>query len=146
MATRLQVTIDCNDPARLVRFWATALRYDVPAPPDGFSRWSDYWRSLGLPEHEVDDSPSAIVDPDGVGPRLFFQPVPEAKVVKNRLHLDLDAGGGRATPLDVRISRIEAEADRLVTAGATRLRVLDEVDGHYALVMADPESNEFCLH
>jgi hypothetical protein len=89
----------------------------------------------------------AIVDPDGVGPRIWFQPVPEGKVVKNRLHLDLDVGGGRGAPLAARRDRVDAEADRLVAAGATRFRVLSEegVD-HYGVVMQDPEGNEFCLH
>ena len=78
---------------------------------------------------------------------MWFQPVPEPKVVKNRVHLDLDVGGGRGTPLEERRRRVEAEADRLVAAGATVFRVLSE-DGvdHYAVVMQDPEGNEFCLH
>ena len=87
-----------------------------------------------------------LVDPDGVRPRIWFQPVPEGKVVKNRLHLDLGVSGGRQVPLETRRRRVDAEAERLVAAGATRLRVLSEegVD-HYAVVMADPEGNEFCL-
>jgi Glyoxalase-like domain len=82
-----------------------------------------------------------------VGPRVWFQPVPEAKVVKNRVHLDLDVGGGRTAPLAERRRRVDAEADRLVAAGATRFRALSEegVD-HYGVVMQDPEGNEFCLH
>jgi hypothetical protein len=73
--------------------------------------------------------------------------VPEGKVVKNRLHLDLDVGGGRGAPLAVRRERVDAEADRLVAAGATRFRVLsEEAVDHYAVVMQDPEGNEFCLH
>jgi hypothetical protein len=87
-----------------------------------------------------------LVDPDGVGPRLFFQEVPEGKVVKNRIHLDLQVGGGRAVPLATRRQRVDAEAERLGGAGATKLRVFDEpgVD-HYFVVMQDPEGNEFCL-
>jgi catechol 2,3-dioxygenase-like lactoylglutathione lyase family enzyme len=147
MATRMQVTIDCADPGRLARFWATALGYRLEEPPDGFATWQEYWVSRGLPPEEVEDGYDSIVDPDGVGPRVWFQPVPEAKVVKNRVHLDLDVGGGRTARLAERRRRVDAEADRLVAAGATRFRVLSEegVD-HYGVVMQDPEGNEFCLH
>jgi catechol 2,3-dioxygenase-like lactoylglutathione lyase family enzyme len=147
MATRMQVTIDCADPGRLARFWATALGYRLEEPPDGFASWQEYWVSRGLPPEEVEDGYDSIVDPDGVGPRVWFQPVPEAKVVKNRVHLDLDVGGGRTAPLAERRRRVDAEADRLVAAGATRFRVLSEegVD-HYGVVLQDPEGNEFCLH
>ena len=141
------MTIDCADPGRLARFWATALGYRLEEPPDGFASWQDYWVSRGLPPEEVEDGYDSIVDPDGVGPRVWFQPVPEAKVVKNRVHLDLNVGGGRTAPLAERRRRVDTEADRLVAAGATRFRVLSEegVD-HYGVVMQDPEGNEFCLH
>jgi hypothetical protein len=148
MATRMQVTIDCADPSRLARFWATALGYRLEEPPGGFASWRDYYVSRGFPPEEFeDDSYDSIVDPDGAGPRMWFQPVPEPKVVKNRVHLDLDVGGGRGTPLEERRRRVDAETDRLVAAGATVFRVLSE-DGvdHYAVVMQDPEGNEFCLH
>jgi hypothetical protein len=73
--------------------------------------------------------------------------VPEPKVVKNRVHLDLGVSGGRQVPLPTRRRRVDAEAERLVGAGATRLRVLsEEAVDHYAVVMADPEGNEFCLN
>ena len=149
MATRFQVTFDCADPDRLVRFWAEALGYAVPDPPAGFDTWWAYWRSVGVPEEELGDPDGGadrLVDPDGVGPSLWFQQVPEPKTVKNRLHLDLFVGGGRSVPIETRRQRVDAEADRLVAAGATRLRVLgrDGVD-HYAVVLADPEGNEFCL-
>jgi catechol 2,3-dioxygenase-like lactoylglutathione lyase family enzyme len=147
MATPIQVTIDCAEPERLARFWAEALGYRLEDPPEGFATWPDYWVSRGLPPEEVEDGYDSIVDPDGVGPRIWFQPVPEPKAVKNRVHLDLGVGGGRQVPLSTRRERVDAEADRLVAAGATRLRVLDgEAIGHYAVVMADPEGNEFCLH
>jgi|SRR5680860_1197295 len=147
MATRIQITIDCADPALLTRFWATALGYVVPDPPAGFDDWTAYWRSVGVPEDELGDGDDSLVDPDGVGPKLWFQPVPEGKVVKNRLHLDLDVGGGRDVSLETRKQRVDAEARRLAAAGASTLRVLDtEAIDHYAVVMADPEANEFCLH
>jgi hypothetical protein len=67
--------------------------------------------------------------------------------VKNRLHLDLRRGGGRTVPLAQRRDRVLAEEARLVEAGATRLRVLDpEGMDHFAVVLADPEGNEFCIN
>ena len=147
MATRIQVTIDCADPGRLARFWADALGYRLEEPPEGFASWQDYWVSRGLPPEEIEDGYDSIVDPDGVRPRIWFQPVPEPKVVKNRVHLDLGVSGGRQVPLPTRRRRIDAEAERLAAAGATRLRVLsEEAVDHYAVVMADPEGNEFCLN
>ena len=147
MATQIQVTIDCADPGRLARFWADALGYRLEEPPDGFASWQDYWVSRGLPPEEVEDGYDSIVDPDGVRPRIWFQPVPEPKVVKNRVHLDLGVSGGRQVPLATRRRLVDAEAERLVAAGATRLRVLsEEAVDHYAVVMADPEGNEFCLN
>jgi catechol 2,3-dioxygenase-like lactoylglutathione lyase family enzyme len=147
MATKIQVTIDCADPERLARFWADALGYKIEDAPAGFATWRSYWRSVGIPEDELGDGDcnDSIVDPTGTGPRIWFQAVPERKTVKNRLHLDLDASGGRAVPLATRKLRVEAEAERLVAAGATRLRELEE-GGGYFVVMQDPEGNEFCIH
>jgi hypothetical protein len=147
MATKIQVVFDCADPDVLTRFWAPALGYRVEDPPAGFDDWRSYWAHIGLPEDELVDSGDAIVDSDGVGPRIWFQVVPEAEVVKNRVHLDLDVSGGRTVQLDARRRRVLAEADRLVQAGATRLRVLEQEGlDHFAVVLQDPEGNEFCLH
>ncbi len=150
MATKFQLAIDCTDPQRLTRFWASALRYRVEDPPGGFATWNAYWRSIGVPDDELDDAQDAsdsLVDPDGIGPRIWFQMVPEGKVVKNRLHLDLDASGGRSVPLEVRKQKVSAEAERLVAEGATTVRVLErEGENHYGIVMQDPEGNEFCVH
>jgi hypothetical protein len=143
MATSVQVVIDCADPARLAEFWAVALGYRQQDPPAGFASWPAFLAAQGIPESEW-NSANAVVDPDGRGPRLFFQRVPEAKVVKNRVHLDLNAGGGLATPLVERKERVNAEVSRLVTAGATRLREVEE-RGAYHVVMQDPEGNEFCV-
>ncbi len=141
-----QVTVDCADPARLTRFWAFALGYVVPPPPDGAADWSAYWRSIGVPEDELDDGDDRLVDPTGRGPAIWFQRVPEPKRAKNRLHLDLDVGGGRSVPRGLRRDRVEARTAELLGAGARRLRTLDApgVDS-YAVVLADPEGNEFCL-
>jgi Glyoxalase-like domain len=149
VTAKFQVTIDCADPARLVAFWALALGYVPEEPPAGFAGWNAYWRSVGVPEDEIDpaDTADSIVDPDGVGPRIWFQVVPEGKVGKNRLHLDVAAGGGRGVPVELRRQRVSARADQLVAAGATRLRVLHtEGLDHYGEVLQDPEGNEFCVH
>ena len=68
-----------------------------------------------MPESEW-NSISAVVDPDGVGPRLFFQRVPEPKVGKTRVHLDLNVGGGHDVPVEERKVRVDAAAQRLVGA------------------------------
>ena len=143
MATSIQVVFDCHDPDRLARFWAQALGYTLQDPPPGFATWEAFLEAQNVPRSEWDRA-SAIVDPDSKGPRIFFQKVPEGKTVKNRVHLDLNVGGGRATPMDERKRRIAAEADRLVALGARRSREVDEWSG-YCVNMFDPEGNEFDL-
>lgn len=145
-----QLTIDCTDPAVLTRFWSTALGYEIQPPPTGFPSWNAYWRSVGVPEDELDDDVDAadsLVDPTGHGPRIWFQQVPEVKSIKNRLHLDLTASGGRSVPLAQRRERVLAEEARLIEAGARRLHVL-ETEGldHFGVTLADPEGNEFCIN
>jgi predicted ATPase len=150
MAKTLQLTVDCADPGRLTRFWATALDYRIQPPPGGFESWNAYWRSVGVPEEELDDERDAsdsLIDPTGAGPRIWFQVVPEGKRGKNRLHLDITVSGGRSVPIETRRQRIEAEAERLVGEGATRMYV-GELEGldHYGVTLQDPEGNEFCLN
>ena len=149
MATRLQVTVDCADPGRLVAFWAEALGYVPAPPPEGFADWWAYYRSIGVPESELPedgDLTDSVVDPDGHGPRLWFQQVPEHKTGKNRLHLDLRVTDGRREPLATRRRQVDAEVARLLAAGADILHTLDtEGLDHYAVVMRDPEGNEFCV-
>ncbi|WP_432017285.1 VOC family protein [Streptomyces hydrogenans] len=150
-ALTLQLTVDCADPRRLVPFWAEALRYVPEPPPEGHASWRAYWAAIGVPEEELGDGagdlPESLVDPAGVGPRVWFQQVPEPKTGKNRLHLDLKVGGGRAVPLAVRRARVDGEVARLTAIGATVLYAMDEPDGmdYYAVVLQDPEGNEFCV-
>ena len=144
MATRFQVVIDCADPARQAEFWAEALHYEIPAPPAEFASWDDWARAQGIPEDRWNDA-SAIEDPDGKGPRVFLQRVPEGKVAKNRLHLDLNTGGGHDVPLDERRRRVDAEVARLKALGATDERGSIEQRGEYWVRMNDPEGNEFCV-
>lgn len=144
MAVAYQLVIDCAAPEPLARFWAAALRYVVAVPPPGFDSWDDFYRSIGVPEDELGLGADRIEDPNGEGPAIWFQVVPERKSIKNRIHIDVNASGGRGSSLDVRRDRVEAEVARLVALGATRLHTnappgLD----HYAVAMADPEGNEF---
>jgi Glyoxalase-like domain len=143
VATQVQVVIDCADPARLSRFWAQALGYKLQDPPAGFDTWEAFLRARHVPEEDW-NSASIVVDPDARGPRIYFQRVPEPKTTKNRVHLDLNVGGGHAVAAHVRRQRIGDEVARLQTLGAQRLRDVDEPAG-YCVVMHDPEGNEFCV-
>ncbi|MEU3964576.1 VOC family protein [Streptomyces buecherae] len=138
---KFQVTFDCAEPERVARFWCEVLGYEVPPPPEGFATWDDFVRSLP-PERQ--DSAFAVVDPSGEGPRLFFQRVPEGKVAKNRVHLDVRVGTGLVGA--ERLAALEAECTRLVALGAERVRLL-VADGvnESCIVMRDVEGNEFCL-
>jgi len=138
---QFQVTFDCADPERLARFWCDVLGYVVPPPPEGYATWADFERTLP-PERQ--GMGFACVDPSGVGPRLYFQRVPEGKVVKNRVHLDIRVAPGLVG--DERLAALEAECARLVALGATRVRLL-RADGYgeWCIVMQDIEGNEFCL-
>ncbi|WP_309111587.1 VOC family protein [Saccharothrix sp.] len=152
MSRQFQVTFDAHDPRALSTFWRDALGYVHPAPPgvdlpegaDPLAAWDDFLTRIGVPEDQR-NTRSAIEDPDGQGPRLFFQQVPEDKVAKNRVHLDLRAAPGLEG--EARMAALEAECERLVTLGATRLRRHEPnppLDGGF-IVMQDPEGNEFCL-
>lgn len=88
---QFQVTFDCTSPERVALFWCEALGYVVPPPPEGFADWDELERTLPAEKH---GAAYACVDPTGVGPRLYFQRVPEGKVVKNRVHLDVRVGTG----------------------------------------------------
>jgi catechol 2,3-dioxygenase-like lactoylglutathione lyase family enzyme len=143
MARSIQVVIDCADPARLATFWASALGYKVQDPPAGYDSWEAFLMAQGVPPEQW-NSASAVVDPGGQGPRIYFQRVPEAKVVKNRVHVDVNAGGGPETPPDERRRQVDAEVEHLTGLGATIVRPMEQ-RGEYWVVMQDPEGNEFCL-
>ncbi|QXC61973.1 hypothetical protein KSP35_03900 [Aquihabitans sp. G128] len=152
MTREFQVTFDAHDPRALSTFWREVLGYVHPGPPgvvlaegeDPLEAWDRFLAGIGVPE-EQRNSRSAIEDPAGVGPRVFFQQVPEDKVAKNRVHLDVRAAPGLQG--DERMAALEAEADRLVALGATRLYREEPQPplsaGH--LTLADPEGNELCL-
>ena len=114
MDIRIQcLCIDSADPRRIASFWQAALG----------------WRRTFESDDEVVLEPPEGSPEDGLVPDLLFLKVPEAKVIKNRLHLDL-------RPLDQ-----DAEVGRLEALGARRVSVgQGEVSW---VVMADPDGNEF---
>jgi hypothetical protein len=139
----VQITFDAADPSRLAGFWETALGYVVPPPPPGHDSWEAWAIVEGIPEENWNDA-RALIDPEGEGPRIFIQRVPEPKTAKNRVHMDVNVGGGPQTPLTERMQRVDAEAQRLVAEGATMVGPMTQ-RGEYWVVMQDPEGNEFCL-
>jgi predicted enzyme related to lactoylglutathione lyase len=112
-APGFDLVLDCADPQRLSAFWSEALGYRV----------------LGELEQYV-----LLVPPEGDGPKLLLQGVPEGKAAKNRMHID------------IRAADIEVEADRLAAIGASRGERFDppQFQNHW-IVMSDPEGNEFCV-
>ncbi|MBN9109623.1 MAG: VOC family protein [Pseudonocardia sp.] len=137
MATPWSLTIDCASPTTLAAFWSAALGYEPSPPPHGWATWDDWYDHHDVPVDERGDT-AFLHDPAGAAPSLSFLRVPEAKTVKNRIHLDLAVGGGRHVDPDLRRSRIDAEVQRLTGLGAT---VLWDVPDH--VTMTDPEGNEF---
>ena len=152
MTREIQVTFDAHDPRALSTFWRDALGYVFPAPPgvelaegaDVLAAWDVFLEQHGVPADEREAS-SALEDPEGHGPRLFFQRVPEGKVAKNRVHLDVRAAPGLQG--EERMAALEAECARLVALGAARQRRFEPNPPMSAgfLVLTDPEGNEFCL-
>ncbi|AFA75213.1 hypothetical protein GPOL_c42090 [Gordonia polyisoprenivorans VH2] len=144
MSIDFQVTFDCADPAALSAFWAEVLGYRLAPPPPGFDTWDDALSAMGIAEDRRNDA-SALVDPAGAGPRVFFQRVPEGKTVKNRVHLCVRAAPGLSG--EERMAALERRGAELIDLGARRLARHEPAPplagGH--LVMADPEGNEFCL-
>ena len=118
------VVFDCSDPDRVATFWAAVLGYEKGEYPPEMRK---ELLEAGLTEAELAGR-SIAEDPAGDGPRLFFQRVPEAKSVKNRVHLDIT------------VADLKGEIDRLCGLGAS---ILTSGEGH--AVMQDPEGNEFCL-
>jgi hypothetical protein len=142
MARTVQIVIDCANPRAVGEFWASVLGYVVESPPAPFDTWEDALRAWGVPEDQWDRA-YAVVDPDGVGPRLFLQRVPEGKTVKNRLHLDVRFSDP-ADDGDARDAALLAEVERLEALGAVRQEWRFE-EGKHFMVMQDVEGNEFCL-
>lgn len=137
---QVQVTFDCANPREVAQFWKAVLGYVDPPIPPGFDSWDAFDASLPV---ERQGSAWACQDPDGVGPRLFFQRVPEGKTAKNRVHLDVDPAPGLAG--DERRRTVRQRAEELVARGAIKVGEAEEF-GSFWIVLQDPEGNEFCLH
>jgi hypothetical protein len=144
MIPDIHIVFDCADPDRLARFWMVALPgYDFPhGPPDGFPTWQEWADANQIPEDERNTG-RTLVDKQGHRPDIFFLRVPEPKTTKNRLHLDVKAGG--TAPAQERRARIETLATHLTTAGGSIHRRIDTDEGFW-LIMQDPEGNEFCIN
>lgn len=126
MATHWTLGCDANDPHRLAAFWADALGY--------------------LPEPGCDDPDSAsVIDPEGKGPAIGWLRVPEGKLAKNRLHIDIRVAGEEPWDMADRERLIRERVPELVALGATVVREehYGQMLGH--VVMQDPEGNEFCV-
>ena len=126
MATLADLVFDCRHAASLARFWEALIDDYQIAPYDDVERTR--LGDLGI--HDVEDDPTVLLKPIGAGPRIWFQTVPQPKVVKNRVHLDMSTAD------------VAAEVSRLVALGA---RVAEQQSSTGETVMLDPEGNEFCL-
>jgi len=115
MPVRIEaITMDCLDERRLSAFWTAVLGYEVAVDQPGD------WMVLR--------------EPSGTGLSIGLQVVPELKVVKNRVHLDLIPTEGE----------LETEIRRLENLGARRVRYVENDPDESHWIMADPEDNEFC--
>ena len=144
MAYDFQVTVDSADPHALADWWAETLGW-VVEPSDeafikdmvakGFATEDQTTRHRGV---LVWREGAAIIHPDGARPdhsrRVLFQLVPEAKTLKNRVHLDVRVGA----------DNVEAQQAALTARGATFLW-RGQQGPHSWVTMADPEGNEFCI-
>ncbi len=117
-----ELAVDCHDPERLAAFWSEVLGFAVIDRSAGKIEVGSWEPTV----EEVRDRQMA--------PTLVFVRVPESKIVKNRLHLDV-------SPID---GSTEDEVTRLLALGATRADVGQGPDQSW-VVMADPEGNEFCV-
>jgi hypothetical protein len=144
VTTSWSLTIDCRDPGTVARFWAVALGYVERPPPAGWDSWAAWFRHFDVPEEDWGDV-ATLCDPDGVLAPISLLRVPERKVVKNRIHLDLQVSGGRAEPDHVRRPRIEAMVAALTAAGGTVLAAYEHDGVLDHVTMADPEGNELCI-
>nr|WP_240917989.1 VOC family protein [Phycicoccus sp. HDW14] len=118
-----------------------AARVRHPRPPGGFADWPAFLAAQGVPPERWNDA--SALESEGQ-PRILFQRVPEPKTGKNRVHVDLLAGGGPSVPLELQRERVAAEVARLEALGATRVDEHADLGVHW-VTMRDPEGNEFCV-
>ena len=141
MFNAFQITFDARHAPALAEFWALAVGYIIQPPPPGFESWEEFADSIAMPPEDR-ESISAIVDPNGDGPRILFLNVPEAKTAKNRVHLDVHVTEGLE---GIERDRVRDEkVAQLVQAGATYVDKRSDY-GPAWVVMLDPEGNEFCI-
>lgn len=138
MPRRIDLTLDCHDVARIAEFWKRALGYDDEPPPEPFASREEWLDHHGVPAEERDDA-AWLHDPSGHGPRLSILKVPEGKVAKNRLHMDLHVSDGPGST--GRWDRIVEISEDLTDAGGAVITIYDD----HHIVMRDPEGNEFCI-
>ena len=143
MSYSVQVTFACDAPARLAEFWAEALGYVVQPPPPGYESWDEFADEMGIPEGKRGDI-SAVVDPEGVGPRLLFERWDGGEPNK-RVHLDINVLVDEDLTIEERDERLASERERLEALGATYHRVASGMAGETWLEMFDPEGNWFCV-
>lgn len=108
MGKPLQIALDCSHPAELAEFWASVLEYEVLRVSEGGER-------------------AFLGDPEGKGPTLLFHRVPEAKTVKNRMHLDVYVAPWGSPPAEAK-PIVDAEAERLRSMGASPVRAFEKLD------------------
>ena len=106
-----EVVVDCTSHDSVVAFWVGALGYERGWTAGPFAQ---------------------IHDPSGRQLPVLFQRVPEGKIVKNRVHLDL------------RTPDMDGEVARLTGLGARKVRLVEELGARWT-VMVDPDGNEFCV-
>jgi len=144
MAHSIQVVFASADPARLAEFWAGALGYIVQPPPDGYDSWEDFATAMKIPRERWNDV-SAVIDPDGRGPRILFERY-DGGEPNQRVHIDVNVLGADATLTeDQRREQLAEERSRLEDLGATFKREAAGVSGEIWIEMFDPEGNWFCV-
>ncbi len=145
MAHTIQVVIACEDPDGLAHFWAGALGYVMQPPPDGFETWDQFADAVGIPLERRNDL-SAVVDPDGPGPRVLFERY-DGGAPNQRIHIDINAVGGVAVAIsdEERRAHLSAERARLEGMGATFKQEATGMAGEIWIEMFDPEGNWFCV-
>ena len=140
MATKVQITFDAQDAPGLASWWAALLGYEMEDHNDLVAGLLEQGVVTEEQVSRIDGrlgfaGVATAVDPDGIAPRLFVQEVPEAKVAKNRLHLDVPIGD----------EELDAAIERVTGLGASLVEIRSHPGERWA-VMQDPEGNEFCLH
>jgi hypothetical protein len=142
MSHSIQVVIACEDPSRLVEFWAAALGYIPEPPPEGFDTWQDFADAIGIPEANLNDI-GAVIDPDGIGPRFLFERYNGGEP-NQRVHIDVNVIGANVTD-EERRDLLGEERARLEALGARFKKEATGIAGEYWIEMIDPGGNWFCV-